>query len=211
MTRLPILPALLVAFSLVAQDAPKADAAKAAATKLTLQDAIETSLKNNLQVQIAKEARTSTQAGVWIEEFEPVQVATEDAKMVTAQQIGTAATIRPRAGTAFFDYENKYAANGAEEICPAPVDEALTLEIQRMSLDAHKVLGIVGYSRSDFMVDEKGQPHILETNTLPGMTPTSLLPKAAAAVGLSFDALVAELVRLGLAAHDRRSGPGASA
>ena len=64
MTRLPILPALLVAFSLVAQDAPKV----AAATKLTLQDAIETSLKNNLQVQIAKEARTSTQAGVWIEE-----------------------------------------------------------------------------------------------------------------------------------------------
>jgi len=64
MTRLPILPALLVALSLVAQDAPKV----AAATKLTLQDAIETSLKNNLQVQIAKEARTSTQAGVWIEE-----------------------------------------------------------------------------------------------------------------------------------------------
>ncbi|MDP2849344.1 MAG: D-alanine--D-alanine ligase [Humidesulfovibrio sp.] len=113
--------------------------------------------------------------------------------------------IRPRAGTIFFDYENKYAADGAEEICPAPVDAALTAEVQAMSLAAHKALSIDGYSRSDFMVDASGQPFILETNTLPGMTPTSLLPKAAAAVGLSFDALVAELVRLGLAAHARNS------
>ena len=68
MTRLPILPALLVAFSLVAQEAPKADAPKAAATKLTLQGAIETSLKNNLQVQIATETRAFTRAGVLIEQ-----------------------------------------------------------------------------------------------------------------------------------------------
>jgi outer membrane protein TolC len=66
MTRLPIYPALLVAFSLVAQDAPKAEAAAPAATKLTLQNAIETSLKNNLQVQIAQENRNYTQAGVSI-------------------------------------------------------------------------------------------------------------------------------------------------
>ena len=113
--------------------------------------------------------------------------------------------IRPRAGTVFFDYENKYAADGAEELCPAPVDAGLSAEVQRMSLAAHKALGIDGYSRSDFMVDAAGQPFILETNTLPGMTPTSLLPKAAKAAGLDFDALVAELVRLGLAAHARRS------
>jgi len=112
--------------------------------------------------------------------------------------------IRPKSG-AFFDYENKYAADGAEELCPAPVDPALTAEVQRMSLAAHRALGIEGYSRSDFMIDAQGQPHILETNTLPGMTATSLLPKAAAAVGLSFDALVAELVRLGLAAQARRT------
>jgi len=112
--------------------------------------------------------------------------------------------IRPRAGTVFFDYENKYAADGAEEICPAPVDAALTAEVQRMSVAAHKALGIVGYSRSDFMVDADGQPYILETNTLPGMTPTSLLPRAAKVIGLDFAALVAELVRLGLAAHAHR-------
>jgi D-alanine-D-alanine ligase len=108
--------------------------------------------------------------------------------------------IRPKSGSAFFDYENKYAADGAEELCPAPIDPALAREVQRMALTAHLALGITGYSRSDFMADANG-PHILETNTLPGMTPTSLLPKAAQAVGLSFEDLVAELVRLGLEAH----------
>ncbi|MDR3641904.1 MAG: D-alanine--D-alanine ligase [Humidesulfovibrio sp.] len=114
--------------------------------------------------------------------------------------------IRPRPGTVFFDYANKYDKDGAEEICPAPVDAALTAEVQAMSLAAHKALGIAGYSRSDFMIDAKGTPFILETNTLPGMTATSLLPRAAAVVGLDFDALVAELVRLGLETHPRKGG-----
>jgi D-alanine--D-alanine ligase len=109
--------------------------------------------------------------------------------------------IRPKPGTVFFDYANKYDEDGAEEICPAPVPPALTAEVQAMALAAHKALGITGYSRSDFMIDAAGRAFILETNTLPGMTQTSLLPKAAAAIGLGFDALVAELVRLGLAAH----------
>lgn len=113
--------------------------------------------------------------------------------------------IRPRPGAVFFDYENKYAADGAEEICPAPVEASLAAEVQRMALAAHQALGIDGYSRSDFMIDAAGQPFLLETNTLPGMTPTSLLPKAAAAAGMDFDALVAELVRLGLDAHARHA------
>jgi len=118
--------------------------------------------------------------------------------------------IRPKSGSAFFDYENKYAADGAEELCPAPIAPELASEVQRMALAAHRALGIEGYSRSDFMVrgfmaGENG-PQLLETNTLPGMTPTSLLPKAAAAVGLSFEDLVSELVRLGLEAHAKRTG-----
>jgi D-alanine-D-alanine ligase len=113
--------------------------------------------------------------------------------------------IRPKPGSCYFDFENKYAADGAEELCPAPIDPALACEVQRMALSAHKALGITGYSRSDFMADANG-PQILETNTLPGMTPTSLLPKAAAAVGLSFEDLVSELVRLGLDAHAKRTG-----
>jgi D-alanine-D-alanine ligase len=118
--------------------------------------------------------------------------------------------IKPKAGSCFFDYENKYAADGAEELCPAPIPPALAAEVQRLALAAHRALGIEGYSRSDFMAEglitDLGGPQILETNTLPGMTPTSLLPKAAAAVGLTFEALVAELVRLGLAAHAKRTG-----
>ena len=112
--------------------------------------------------------------------------------------------ILPKAGSAFFDYENKYAADGAEELCPAPVDPALAAEVQRLALAAHKALGISGYSRTDFMAGADG-PMLLETNTLPGMTATSLLPKAAAAVGMSYTDLVAELVRLGLAAHAART------
>ncbi len=113
--------------------------------------------------------------------------------------------IRPKAGAAFFDFENKYALDGAEELCPAPIDPELAALVQRMALAAHQALGITGYSRSDFMADASG-PWLLETNTLPGMTPTSLLPKAASAVGLTFEALVAELVRLGLEAHAARAG-----
>lgn len=111
--------------------------------------------------------------------------------------------IRPKEGSAFFDYENKYHADGAEEICPAPVDEELTAAIQAMALTAHKALGLSGYSRADFMYSG-GKPYLLEVNTLPGMTRTSLLPQQAAEAGYSFTELTAELIRLGLAAHGER-------
>ncbi len=107
--------------------------------------------------------------------------------------------IRPR--SAFFDYREKYAADGAEEICPAPVEQEVADRVQAMALAAHQALGLSGYSRSDFILKPDGQAVLLEVNTLPGMTPTSLLPKAAAQAGLDFEALVAELIRLGLAAH----------
>ena len=110
--------------------------------------------------------------------------------------------IRPRAGSEFFDYENKYAVDGADEICPAPVSDALTAAIQGHMLSAHRALGLTGYSRGDFMVTNEGEAYLLEVNTLPGMTPTSLLPKAAAHEGLSFTELIAELIRLGLAARN---------
>ncbi len=105
--------------------------------------------------------------------------------------------IRPKPGAQFFDYENKYAPDGAEEICPAPVDKALTTEIQALSLKAHKALGLRGYSRADFIVSDN-KPLLLEVNTLPGMTTTSLLPRQAAEAGYDFNALIAELIRLGL-------------
>ena len=106
--------------------------------------------------------------------------------------------IRPKGDAPFFDYHNKYDADGAEEICPAPVDEGLTRRIQELSVRAHQALGIDGYSRADFMVDAAGEPWLLEVNTLPGMTATSLLPRSARAAGMDFPALIAELIRLGL-------------
>lgn len=106
--------------------------------------------------------------------------------------------ITPRDGSDYFDYENKYADDGAEEICPAPVDEALSASIREQMLTAHAALGLTGYSRGDFIATADGETYLLEVNTLPGMTPTSLLPRAAAHVGYSFTELIGELIRLGL-------------
>ena len=106
--------------------------------------------------------------------------------------------IRPKHGAAYFDFQNKYDEDGAEEICPAPVDDALAEEVQAMTLAAHRALGCRGYSRGDFMVSADGKPYLLEMNTLPGMTATSLLPRSARTAGLEFDQLIAELIRLGL-------------
>jgi D-alanine-D-alanine ligase len=106
--------------------------------------------------------------------------------------------IRPAGDAPFFDYASKYEAGRCEEVCPAPVPRELSGEIQAITLAAHRALGLAGYSRADFLVRD-GKPLLLEINTLPGMTPTSLLPQEAAAVGLDFDALIARLMDLGLA------------
>ncbi|WP_243364777.1 D-alanine--D-alanine ligase family protein [Fundidesulfovibrio terrae] len=106
--------------------------------------------------------------------------------------------IKPKAGV-FFDYQSKYVQDAAEEICPAPLPEDVLGKVRRAALKAHQVLGLSGYSRSDFILTGD-TPVLLEVNTLPGMTATSLLPKAAAAVGLDFPALIARLIELGLTA-----------
>ena len=107
--------------------------------------------------------------------------------------------IKAKSGAGFFDYQSKYAQGGAEEICPAPIGEELTQKVMALALQAHNALGLCGYSRTDFILTQEHGPMILETNTLPGMTATSLLPQEAAAVGLSFDALIERLLALGLA------------
>lgn len=94
----------------------------------------------------------------------------------------------------FYDYESKYAVGGSEHICPAEITEQKTHEIQECAIVAHKVLGCSGVSRSDFILDEEGTIWLLETNTLPGMTETSLLPDAARAAGIPFSALCTRLI-----------------
>ena len=108
--------------------------------------------------------------------------------------------IKPKSTADFFDYENKYDEDGAEEICPAPVEKEIWDAIQEATLAAHKALGLSGYSRADFIVRD-GVPYMLEINTLPGMTSTSLVPQAANEAGLNFTALLEELIRLGMQTH----------
>lgn len=95
---------------------------------------------------------------------------------------------------AYFDYESKYQKGGAQEICPAPIDESVWHSIGQAALKLHRALGLSVYSRSDFILDAEGNAWCLEVNTLPGMTPTSLVPQEAAQVGLSYADLCEKIV-----------------
>ncbi len=97
----------------------------------------------------------------------------------------------------FFDYEAKYKPGATKEVCPAQVSDDIRQKAQEYALTAHRALQLRGYSRTDMIVSE-GDIYILETNTIPGMTPTSLLPQAAARFGLSFSALLDRLIKLAL-------------
>ena len=97
----------------------------------------------------------------------------------------------------FFDYEAKYQPGASTEICPAVLDDPLTIRAQQYALTGHRALQLKGYSRTD-MIISGDDIYVLETNTIPGMTPTSLLPQAAAAAGLDFGALLDRLIELAL-------------
>ncbi len=106
--------------------------------------------------------------------------------------------IIPDSRYAFFDYEAKYTPGATREVCPAEVDEHIRSTAQDYACRAHKALHLRGYSRTDMIVRDDGEIFLLETNTIPGMTPTSLLPQAAAQAGLSFSALLDRLIALAL-------------
>ena len=89
----------------------------------------------------------------------------------------------------FYDFESKYAEGGAQHIIPARISDEITARVQADAIKAHKALGCTCVSRTDMIIDEDGTPWLLETNTIPGMTSTSLLPDAASKVGLSYGAL----------------------
>jgi D-alanine-D-alanine ligase len=101
--------------------------------------------------------------------------------------------IRPKKG--IYDYHSKYTPGMTEYFCPAPVDEEVVAQLQAYALRAFRVLKLRGYARIDFIL-AKEQLFCLEANTLPGMTATSLLPKAAAAVGIAFPELCERIVQL---------------
>ena len=102
---------------------------------------------------------------------------------------------------AYFDYVSKYQKDGAVELCPAPITDDEWKQVGEFALRLHRALGLSVYSRADFILDENGLAWCLEINTLPGMTPTSLVPQEAAQVGLSYADLCERIVELSLAAR----------
>ncbi len=104
----------------------------------------------------------------------------------------------------FFDYDAKYLPGATEEICPAPVDDAITSLAQQHAVAAHKALRLRGYSRTDMILAADGCLYLLETNTIPGMTATSLMPQAAAVHGLAFPQFLERLVALGMEDRPKR-------
>lgn len=108
--------------------------------------------------------------------------------------------IVPKQG--FYDYVNKYQPGSTDEFCPADIDAETTAKIQREAEHAYRVLKLDAYARIDFILSEDKSFYCLEANTLPGMTPTSLLPQEAAAVGIDFPNLCDKLARISLAKYE---------
>ncbi|HID70745.1 MAG TPA: D-alanine--D-alanine ligase [Desulfobacterales bacterium] len=98
----------------------------------------------------------------------------------------------------FFDYTAKYKDGATQEICPALVDEGVAEKAKECAIKAHRSLQLRGYSRTDFILAPDDSLYVLETNTIPGMTPTSLLPQAAKEYGLNFTELIDRLLQLAL-------------
>ena len=103
----------------------------------------------------------------------------------------------------WYDYNNRYAQGASKHVVPAQMDEAEAQQLQQIALTAHEVLGLQDLSRADFIVPPSGDPVLLEVNTLPGMTPTSLYPDGAKALGLDFPQLLSALIESAMqrAAH----------
>ena len=116
--------------------------------------------------------------------------------------------IEIRAKKDFYNFENKYPflnpnAAGADHYCPAPLSPEVTRIVQQTAVSAHRALDLQVYSRVDILLSDAGEPFVIEINTIPGMTPSSLLPEAAAAAGISYAALCAQIIELSLAARRR--------
>lgn len=115
--------------------------------------------------------------------------------------------IQPRQD--FYDFKNKYPwlnpAGAADHFCPAPLPDEVTAQVQALALAAHRALDLEVYSRVDILLDENDRPYVLEINTIPGMTESSLLPEAARVVGIEPPQLCARIVELSLARSVQRS------
>lgn len=102
----------------------------------------------------------------------------------------------------FYDYKNKYKAGSAVETCPAELPEEVSAQMRHYAEEVAKVIGLDTYSRSDFLLDKDNKMYCLEANTLPGMTPTSLLPQEAVVVGVNFNELCEKLIEISMKKYE---------
>lgn len=102
----------------------------------------------------------------------------------------------------FYDYKNKYQAGSTVETCPADLEDSLTKSMQGFAEAAFQALRLKCYARMDFMMNDKGETYCLEANTLPGMTPTSLLPQEAQAIGYSFEQLCEWIIKVSMEKYE---------
>jgi len=98
----------------------------------------------------------------------------------------------------FYDYKNKYQAGSTVETCPAQIGEENTRRVQKLAEKAYRALGLRTYARIDIILKDSGEAYCLEANTLPGMTPTSLLPQEAREIGMSYEDLCEYIIRISL-------------
>ena len=122
---------------------------------------------------------------------------------IVGDQVLPVIHIEPRSG--FYDMKNKYPwlleDGGTDYHCPADLTQGVTGEVQALAWKAHCSLGVEIYSRVDLLLNDKNQPYVLELNTIPGMTESSLLPKAAREAGVTFSALCLKIIELSLIIH----------
>jgi D-alanine-D-alanine ligase len=157
-------------------------------------------VKNEREVDSAIAEALKYGAELLVEKFVPGRELTVG---ILGDQALPILEIIPKGG--FYDFNTKYpflnpqAGASAEHVCPAKIDDAKTQEIQAIALRAFRSLGLQVYARVDVILTENGEPFVLEANTIPGMTETSLLPEAAAAAGIDYPQLCARIIELSLA------------
>lgn len=152
--------------------------------------------RNRAELKKALEESARLGGRTVIEEYiqgREIQVAVLDGKALPSIEI------IPREG--FYDYANKYQPGAAKEVCPSRISSTLEKAIGDAALTVFKTIGLSVYARADFIVSQNGTPYFLEINTLPGMTPTSLVPQEAAAAGMDYGTLCETIIQKSLEAR----------
>ncbi len=151
--------------------------------------------RHHAELLEAVECASQYDARLLLEEFVP-------GREVTVGVLGDEALpiveIKPHQG--FFDFTAKYTPGQTDYLAPAPLDNELAKRVQQAGLTAHRVIGCRHFSRADLLLDRQQRPVVLEVNTIPGFTATSLLPKAAACVGIDYAALCERIIEMAVAA-----------